>query len=94
MFEEYMLTQQEIKDQFIRAVNDFAGIYPSIREKAKAKLGTAYKDRDFPSDHRIKSYFDYSVQPSPVPEVNDWRLDGVDPKDIEGLRKRSRGQRS
>jgi hypothetical protein len=86
LFEEYMLTQQEIKDQFMKAVDDFVGIYPSIRDKAKTKLGTAYKDRDFPSASQIKSYFDYSVQPSPVPEVNDWRLDGVDPKDVEGLR--------
>ena len=86
MFETYMMTHQELGDQFFAAVDNFVGIYPEIREQGKRKLGTSYKERDFPSAHAIRSYFDYKVQPSPVPEVGDWRLEGIDAKETSVLR--------
>lgn len=84
MFETYMLTQGEIKEQFYHAVDAFDRVYPSIISKAKVKLGSAFRDRDFPTN--IKGYFGYDIQSAPVPEVNDWRLDGVAPKDVANLR--------
>jgi hypothetical protein len=84
MFETYMLTQSEIKDQFFKAVDAFDKVYPSIVTKAKVKLGTAFRERDFPTN--IKSLFGYDIQTAPVPEVNDWRLDGVAPADVANLR--------
>ena len=87
MFETYMLAQGAIKDQFFEAVEDFIKLYPDIRHKAASRFGTAYRDKDFPSVHGIRSYFDYSYHPSPVPDVSDWRLDGVDSKHVDELRK-------
>lgn len=85
-FEEYMMTQQELSERFFAAVDDFIEIYPSIRDKAKNKLGTSYKERDFPSTTSIKSYFDYKVQTGPIPDVSDWRLEGVEASDMSVLR--------
>lgn len=88
LFETYMLAQGAIKEQFTEAVSDFIAAYPSIRERAKTqRLGSAYKERDFPSVQSISSYFDYSYFPSPVPDVSDWRLDGVEPQHVTELRK-------
>lgn len=85
MFETYVMTQDEIKDQFFKSVDAFDAVYhEEVRERAKRKLGSAFKDRDFP-DH-IKPYFDYRFSMAPVPEVNDWRLDGVAQADTDALR--------
>ena len=86
MLETYLLTQGEIRDQFFDAVAQFVTAYPEVREKAKRKLGTSFKERDFPSATAIRTYFDYSMQTAPVPEVNDWRLDGVTEQDVAELR--------
>lgn len=86
MFETYMATQADIKENFFQAVDSFIRMYPTIREKAKDKLGRSYRERDFPSIDAIRSYFDYSIQTGPVPEVSDWRLDGVNQSDIASLR--------
>jgi hypothetical protein len=77
MFEDYMVEQQEYGDQFFSAVDKFIGIYPDIREAAKGKLGTSYKESDFPTADAIRSYFDYKVTPGPIPEATDFRLEGV-----------------
>jgi len=86
MFETYMMVQGEMGDQFFHAVNDFLGVYPDIRSKARVRFGTAFKERDFPDTERMREYFGYNFYPSPVPEVSDWRLDGVDPKEIADMK--------
>jgi hypothetical protein len=86
MFETYMMTQEEIKEKFFEAVDAFDRVYPQLLDRAKIKLGTSFKDRDFPQIGSIKSYFDYKVQVGPVPEVNDWRLDGVSSKATDDIR--------
>jgi hypothetical protein len=87
MFETYMLTQDEIKHQFQRVVDDYCDkAYPDIRDKARIKLGTSFKESDFPSTSSIKGYFDYRINVAPVPEVNDWRLEGVPQKNVDELR--------
>lgn len=75
VFERYMMTQREIKESFFAAVENFIRIYPEIIAKAPKRLGGANRASDFPSVTVIRSYFDYSYHPSPVPEVSDWRLD-------------------
>lgn len=77
MFEDYMVEQQEFADQFFSAVEDFISVYPDIKEKAKDKLGTSYKERDFPSETAIRSYFDYKVIPGPIPQATDIRLENI-----------------
>jgi hypothetical protein len=86
LFETYMLGQGEIKEQFFAAVDKFVAVYPEVREKARHQLGTSFKERDFPSSTAIKGFFDYQIQAAPVPEVSDWRLDGVTEQDISELR--------
>ena len=85
MFEQYMLTQREIKTQFFDVVEKFINVYPGIIEKAESRFGNAFRKSDFPTVNSIRSYFDYSYTPSPVPEASDWRIEG-DGIDAEALR--------
>jgi hypothetical protein len=87
MFETYMLSQGAIKDEFFQVVEKYVDVYPDVRKAASKRLGTGFKERDFPTTSEIKSYFGYSFYASPVPEVGDWRVDGVDPKELSEMKK-------
>jgi hypothetical protein len=86
LFETYMMTQNEIAEQFFAAVDNFIKAYPGVRDKAKVHLGTSFKERDFPSVTAIRTFFDYAIQAAPVPEVGDWRLEDISGQDVSELR--------
>lgn len=87
MFEDYVLTQGAIRDQFLEAVKRYIEVYPSIRERAPDRLGTAYRENDFPSVQQIEGYFGYEFSFYPIPVVsNDWRLEGLADSDVSKLR--------
>lgn len=85
-FDEYVEIQGAIKDHFFEAVRTFCSLYPEIVDSAPKRLGKAYNASDFPEHSKIKTYFDYQIRFSPVPEVSNWLLDDVDNADIEKLR--------
>ncbi len=85
-FERYMQTQRAVKENFLDAVEKFVGIYPDIIANSPKRLGKAALKSDFPSTTVIRSYFDYTYTPSPVPEAQDWRLDDVDAADQDAMR--------
>lgn len=86
LFDEYAMTQSEIKDRFFIEVRRFSEIYPEIVSAAPARLGKAFRPEDFPNPDEIKGYFDYKVRFTPVPETGNWLLDDVDMDDLEKLR--------
>lgn len=86
LYDRYLDEQAAIKQAFVRAVNEFADIFPEIVKDAPTRLGRAYKQSDFPSPNEIKGFFNYDVQLLPVPKVDDWRLEGIADDDAEQLR--------
>lgn len=86
LFDEYAITQAEIRDQFFAQVKSFADVYPNIVEAAPKRLGKAFRPEDFPDPDKIMSYFDYKIRLSPVPETGNWLLDDVDMEELEKLR--------
>lgn len=86
MFMEYTNIMGNLRDNFNSCVRDFITHYPDIISKAPARLGDAYRESDFPSVGDMQRYFDFDLQFSPVPKVNDWRLDDLSQSDIEEIR--------
>ena len=48
-----------------------------LRKKAPEYLGRGYKEADFPETDALREMFDYTVSFSPVPTVDDWRIEGM-----------------
>lgn len=86
MMQRYTMIQSEVQDQFVLAVNRFVSIYPSILEMAPDRLGKAFKEEDFPTAAQIKTFFEYKIKLVPVPDLNDWRLDGLTNEDTDQIR--------
>lgn len=77
VYERYVGTQQAIQSEFEDRVKKFIDIYPDILASAPQRLNKAYKEEDFPTVKQIATYFEYAVNFSPVPNIDDWRLDGL-----------------
>jgi len=86
LFDEYAMTQAEIRDSFFKEVDGFCQVYPAIVEEAPKRLGKAYNASDYPHVESIRAFFDYAVKFSPVPESGNWLLDDVDTEDLSKLR--------
>jgi len=89
LYDRYIAAQEQIKDEFDKAVRDFCDIYPEIKEAAPKRLGNAFKEDDFPSVEKIKTFFEYTIAFSPVPNVDDWRLEGLTDLDENSLRRQA-----
>jgi hypothetical protein len=88
MMERYSAVHFELKNRFDRYVEEFVGLYPKLVETAPQRFkGMAYDASDFPHPSSIPGYFEYKIFFSPVPEVEDWRIEGLQDDDMERLRK-------
>jgi len=86
LFDDYAMIQSQIKDSFFEEVKRFEDIYPSIIEKAPARLGKTFRPEDFPAPEKIASFFSYDVRFHRVPDSGNWLLDDVDMEDMDRLR--------
>ena len=72
---------------FERAVAQFLGEYPSLREEAKAYLNGLYNDGDYPAPSRMASLFAFEMRVMPMPAAQDFRA-SLPSEDIEAIRHR------
>lgn len=86
LFDRYAEIQGSIREAFEQEVRKFIDIYPDIIKKAPDRLGSAYKEADFPTQAQMASYFEYRVRFFPVPAIGDWRLDGLTEEANEKIR--------
>lgn len=75
LFFEYQQELAKYKQQFQTAVADFVRIYPQLVQDARLRLGTMYRPEDYPQPSELFSMFDISLDISPVPDANDFRVD-------------------
>lgn len=78
MFDQYAMTQSEIRESFHSVVKDFSNnVYPEVLHYAPRRLGAAFREEDFPKVDRIMNYFSYELRFAPVPDGNNWLLDDL-----------------
>ena len=75
LFFEYQQELAKYKQQFQTAVADFVRVYPQLVQDARLRLGTMYRPEDYPQPSELFSMFDISLDISPVPDANDFRVD-------------------
>ena len=86
LWDEYVKKQRVIKASFTDAVEIFLENYDAIIEDAPNLLGKTFKEADFPSKAAVKSHFDYDLQFMPVPNIHDWRLQGIEGDEVEAIK--------
>jgi hypothetical protein len=86
LWEEYVTKQRVIKKSFFDAVDIFLENYDLIIEDAPRLLGKTFKESDFPSKASVRAHFDYDLQFLPVPDIHDWRLQGIENDEVEQIK--------
>lgn len=70
-------------DERRREVEQFARVYPAIREEAKHRLGDLYQDDNWPGD--VIGFFTDALSHFPVPASEDFRVE-MDEADVQRIR--------
>ena len=71
----YAEAMRKERSAFDGALATFLDAYPTLRETARQKLGTLYREEDFPTVENVSSKFGWSIDFSPVPSGGDLRLE-------------------
>jgi hypothetical protein len=74
----YAGEMSRLKGAFEAAATDFVSQYPTYRGEARASLGSAYRDADYPTPEQIVDAFAFTVEISPLPSARDFRVSLAD----------------
>lgn len=84
---EYWRTMEDYRMAYESAVQAFLDSYPAERQAARVRLGTMFRDSDYPSVDTIADKFSFGVRILPLPDAGDFRLvEGVSSADLERIK--------
>ena len=86
LFEEFMLEQSRLADQFYAAVSKFLDTeYPSLRDQAEFRMGSLFNPDDYPSVDKLRHKFYIHLDVDAVTEAGDFRVQ-IDEDALTALR--------
>ena len=74
MYQQYQDTMRQARKDYQAEVEKFMAKYPSLIEEARRVLNGMFNAADYPSADTVQSKFYMSVNMSPVPSGNDFRV--------------------
>lgn len=73
-YQEFVEKIRELRTEYEAAVAAFVREYPKMKMEARKRLGSLYRDEDFPSLNSIKGKFDCDIDFAPIPDAGDFRV--------------------
>lgn len=74
-FQSFAEKLRELQNDYDNAVRAFVSNYPKMKAEARRRLGSLFNEDDFPSIERIKRKFGCTINYSPIPDAEDFRVD-------------------
>jgi hypothetical protein len=75
IFELFMTRYGELERSFNAAVKEFVEIkYPQARDQASFRLGTLFRDEDYPTADQLREKFQVALDIDGITEPNDFRV--------------------
>lgn len=74
-YAKYVEEARRLKEEAMAAVEDFLKVYPTVREQAQKKLGTAFRESDYPTPAQLRSRWGIEINFTPIPDKADFRAD-------------------
>lgn len=66
---------REFRAEYETAVAAFCRAYSAMKGEARKRLGSLYRDEDYPSADALKRKFGWEMNVFPIPDAGDWRVD-------------------
>lgn len=73
-YQSFMEEMRKLRVEYEKQVDAFCGNYPAMKKEARRRLGTLFKEDDFPSMDSIRRKFGCSLGFAPIPDANDFRV--------------------
>lgn len=73
-YHDFLSQVGEIKSRWWIAVEQFLADYPTLVEASKLRLGSMWREKDFPSHSDMRGKFNFNANTYPVPSENDFRI--------------------
>lgn len=84
---DYMQKMRKYKQAADSASAEFCRDYEKHVKEARDLLGKLFNEADYPTIGEIRRKFGFEISVMPMPDLSDWRAQGVSQKDMEELRK-------
>ena len=75
LFVDYAANIRKFKDQFAQLVKEMQASYPAEVQAARNRLGSMYEPDDYPDVYDLREKFGVTIEFSPVPSAQDFRVD-------------------
>lgn len=74
MFFDYKETMSQFEVDFNQEVSKFLSTYDEQVKKEKQRLGTLFKETDYPTKEALRDRFQWEVRVEPIPSAEDFRV--------------------
>jgi hypothetical protein len=75
LYMEYMQKMRAFHNEYEVEIANFLRAYPGLKVEAKKRLGTLFKEGDYPDPIRLQRKFGWDLGVFPIPKKEDWRVD-------------------
>lgn len=76
-YKEYSEKMHEFRGEYEAAVGTFCRQYSALKGEARKRLGSLFKEDDYPSEASLRSKFAWDMKVFPIPSGQDWRVEGL-----------------
>lgn len=92
LLQEYLAQMRKYQQQAEAADRQFFAEYADHINEARKLRGKLFDEKDYPSLDVIKQKFAFRVDVMPLPNIEDWRCEGLTGKDFDALQRRATEQ--
>lgn len=87
MFAEYSDAMSEFRMKFEHAVLEFVRGYDDLKAQARQEMNGSYNEAQYPTRVEIVRKFAFGISIFPLPVANDFRVQELDPEQINRIKK-------
>lgn len=75
LYFDYAAAMGKFREEYNEEVRKFIKNYPQLKLEAKKRLGTLFKETDYPAVESLPRKFGWDFHVFPIPAAKDWRVD-------------------
>jgi hypothetical protein len=74
---DYAAKMREFRNEYEQETRKFCNAYTALKGEARKRLGSLYREEDYPSASALLSKFSWDMGVFPIPSKDDWRVDSL-----------------
>lgn len=80
---DYTEKMREFRSEYETEIQRFLGNYTKLKGEARKRLGTLFREEDYPKTDELRAKFEWKQAVLPIPDKDDWRVSLGEKADAE-----------